>query len=98
MKFVVNVNANPGVFLEVYVPSDWIAECNPHSVLESIVAFLTLDLLCPIQFGKDIDVLVGEHNALGGLFQFAVLRRGEAYRSKSWKRDLNRWTTKEVGH
>ncbi len=75
MEFVVYVNANLGIFLEVLreVTTLSIAERELHGVLESIVVFLDLGLFGPVQLGKDFDVLVGENGARGGLLQLPHL-------------------------
>ena len=71
MEFVVDVDANPGIFLEVLreITTLSIAWRNLHGVLESIVVvFLNLDLFGPVQLREDFDILIGENGTRRRLF------------------------------
>ena len=71
MEFVVGVDANPGIFLEVLreITTLSIAWRNLHGVLESIVVvFLNLDLFGPVQLREDFDILIGENGTRRRLF------------------------------
>ena len=64
MEFVVDVDANPGIFLEVLreITTLSIAERNLHGALESIVVvFLNLGLFGPVQLREDFDILIVEN-------------------------------------
>ena len=62
MEFVVNVDANSGISLEVLqeITTLSIAELNLPGVLESIIVFLDLGLFGPVQLGEDLDAPIGE--------------------------------------
>ena len=75
MEFVVDVDPNPGIFLEVLreITTPSIAEGELHGVLESIVVFPDLVLFRLVQLGEDFDVLICENGTRGGLLQLAHL-------------------------
>ena len=76
MEFVVDVDANPGIFLEVLreITTLSIARRNLHGVLESIVVvFLNLGLFGPVQLGEIFNAQIGENGARRRLFQLAHL-------------------------
>ena len=81
MEFVVDVDPNPGIFLEVLreMTTLLIAERELHVVLESTVAFLDLGLFSPVQLGEDFDVLMVKTAHVEVCFSLRILRRTEAY-------------------
>ena len=76
MEFVVDVDANPGIFHKVLreIMTLSIAWRNLHGVLESIVVvFLNLGLFGPVQLREDFNILIGENGTRRRLFQLAYL-------------------------
>ena len=64
IEFIVDVDANPGILLEVprEITTLSIARRNLHGVLESIVVvFLNLGLFGPVQLREDFDILIVEN-------------------------------------
>ena len=75
IEFIVDVDANPGILLEVprEITTLSIAKHNLHGVLESIAIFLDLGLFGPVQLGEIFNAQIGENGARRRLFQLAHL-------------------------